>query len=64
MLEDLKYEIANEIPTLINNRFDDTEWMESDHQLLMGELEDIYIDYKDKVVKNPDPETISTTPEI
>jgi len=31
MLEELKDEIANEIPNLINNRFDDTDWMEIDH---------------------------------
>jgi len=30
----------------------------------MGELEDIYIEFKDSVVKNPDPTTKSSIAEI
>ena len=64
MLEELKDEVANEIPNLVSSRFDATEWMEVDHELLMDELQDIYTEYKDNVVSNPDPATTSSTPEI
>ena len=55
MLIELRDQVTQEIPNLVNKRFADTEWMETDRTALLAQLETIYTQYKGRTVTNPDP---------